>query len=99
MTALWLAGEAAQVDYEQLRQATLADLPQLGAAAQRFARRGLAGLIAWPAVEPVFDATLVGAVRPAWTPHADPRIEVLAGAYGLLLTADPGGAAGLRRVH
>lgn len=46
-------------------------------AAGRFERRGLVGLIAWPASEPVFAARLAGAVRPAWTPHADPRLEAL----------------------
>ena len=35
-----------------------------GLAAARFARRGLAGLIAWPAAEPVFRAQLAGAARP-----------------------------------
>jgi hypothetical protein len=99
VSALWTAGEAAQVDYEQLRQATLEGVALLGVAAQRFTRRGLAGLIAWPAAEPVFDATLIGAVRPAWTPHTDPRAEALADAYALLLTVDPGGAAGLRKVR
>lgn len=86
MTALWTAREAAQVDYEQLRAATLDGVPLAGVAAGRFARRGLAGLIAWPAAEPVFAAELVGATRPAWTPHADPRVAVLASAYELVLT-------------
>ncbi len=54
-------------------------------AAGRFERRGLAGLIAWPASEPVFAARLAGAVRPAWSPHADPRLEALAAGYELLL--------------
>lgn len=99
MTPQWPAGEAAQADYEQLRQATLTDLPLIGVAAGRFARRGLAGLIAWPAAEPVFEATLVGAARPAWTPHADPRDEALAGAYQLLLAADLGGVVELRKAR
>jgi hypothetical protein len=34
----------------------------------------------------VFAAELVGAARPAWMPHADPRVAALAGAYELLLT-------------
>jgi len=55
----------------------------------RFERRGLAGLIAWPATVPVFTARLVGASRPAWTPYADPRLEALASSYELLL-AFPG---------
>ena len=86
MSGLWSSREAAQCDYEQLRQATLDGVPLIGVAARRFARRGLPGLIAWPSSEPVFDATLVAADRPAWTPHTDPRIEALAGAYSLLLT-------------
>jgi hypothetical protein len=99
VSAPWAGREAAQVDYEQLRQATLEGVALIGVAAQRFTRRGLAGLIAWPAAEPVFDAALVGATRPAWTPHFDPRVEALAGAYGLLLTVDAGGTAGLRKVR
>jgi hypothetical protein len=43
----------------------------------------VAGLIAWPSAEPVFAATLLGAPRPPWTPHADPRLDALAA--GLLL--------------
>lgn len=95
----WTAGEAAQADYELLRQAALAEVPLIGTAAQRFARRGLAGLIAWPAAEPVFDSSLVGAIRPAWTPHTDPRIESLADAYTLLLAADGGQPAPLRKAQ
>jgi hypothetical protein len=63
-------------------------------AAVRFARRGLGGLIAWPDAEPVFRAELVGALRPAWTPYADPRIEALAAAYRLLLDTDTHGLSG-----
>lgn len=99
MSALWTADEAAQADYERLRQATQAGVPLIGVAAERFARRGLAGLIAWPAAEPVFAATLVGAARPAWMPHVDPRAEALAGAYGLLLTVGPAAAPELRKVR
>ena len=60
----------AQVDYETLRAHLLAHgrLPD-GLVRARFTRRGLAGLIAWPAAEPVFVAELIGAARPAWTPH------------------------------
>jgi hypothetical protein len=66
----WPPGEAAQADYEMLRGCVLADgrLPP-GLAAGRFARRGLAGLIAWPAAEPDFRAELAGAARPPWTPR------------------------------
>jgi hypothetical protein len=84
----WPPGEAAQADYEMLRGCVLAGgcLPA-GLAAARFARRGLAGLIAWPAAEPDFRAELAGAARPPWTPGADPREQVLAAAYQFLLDA------------
>ena len=49
--------------------------------------RGLAGLIAWPSTEPVYTAAVVGAQRPAWTPYADPRLEVLAASYELILAS------------
>jgi hypothetical protein len=61
--------------------------PRQGVAAARFARRGLAGLIAWPAAEPVFVAELLAAARPAWTPHEDPRMTALAAGYEFLLDA------------
>ncbi len=53
----WPPAEAAQADYEMLRACLLegGSLPA-GVAAARFARRGLAGLIAWPAAEPGFRA-------------------------------------------
>ena len=84
--SLWPPAEASQVDYETLRSHLLEHgrLPD-GLAAARFARRGMAGLIAWPAAEPVFMAELFGAARPAWTPQADPRETVLAAGYQFLL--------------
>jgi hypothetical protein len=87
----WPVGEAAQADYETLRAHVLAT----GAApdsltAARFARRGLPGLIAWPSAEPVFDAALLGAHRPPWTPHDDPRLDALAAGFALLLGAASG---------
>ena len=90
----WPAGEAAQADYESLRCHVLAAgmLPD-SLVATRFARRGLAGLIAWPAAEPVFRADLVGAVRPKWSPHSDPRLDALAAGFALLL--DAAGKCGL----
>jgi hypothetical protein len=95
----WPPAEAAQADYEMLRGCVLGagSLPA-GLAAARFARRGLAGLIAWPAAEPVFRAELAGAARPPWTPAADPREQTLAAAYRFLLSAAgalaaPGGQA------
>jgi hypothetical protein len=51
----------------------------------------VAGLIAGPSAEPVFDAALLGAPRPPWTPHDDPRLGALAAGFALLLNA--GGAA------
>lgn len=84
----WPVGEAAQADYETLRRHVLATgaLPDSVSAA-RFARRGLAGLIAWPAAEPVFHAELVGAARPPWTPYDDPRLHALAAGFAVLLDA------------
>ena len=84
--SFWPPAEAAQIDYETLRAQVLepTGLP-VGLAAARFTRRGLAGLIAWPAAEPVFVAELLAAVRPAWTPHEDPRVAALAAGYEFLL--------------
>jgi hypothetical protein len=86
--SFWPPAEAAQVDYETLRAHVCehSGLPEALAAA-RFARRGLAGLIAWPSAEPVFIAELVAADRPAWTPHDDPRVAALAAGYEFLLDA------------
>lgn len=83
----WPATEAAQADYEMLRRAALAGIDSSSLAAARFARRGLAGLIAWPSAEPVFTATMIGAVRPPWVPDGDPRLGALAAGFELLLTA------------
>ena len=84
----WPPAEAAQADYEILRACVLqaGGLPA-GLAAARFARRGLAGLIAWPAAEPGFRAELAGAARPPWTPDADPREQALSACYQFLLGA------------
>jgi hypothetical protein len=65
----WPPAEGAQADYEALRAAVLAGTPAAEVAAARFARGGLAALIARPVADPVFVATLRGAPRPAWTPH------------------------------
>ena len=90
----WPVGEAAQADYETLRAHVLATgAPPDSLTAARFARRGLAGLIAWPSAEPVFDAELLGAHRPPWTPHDDPRLDALADAFALLLDTGRAGAA------
>jgi hypothetical protein len=86
--SFWSPVEAAQVDYETLRAHVLeySRLPA-GLAAARFARRGLAGLIAWPSAEPVYVADLLAAARPPWTPHEDPRVSALAAGYQFLLDA------------
>jgi hypothetical protein len=96
MRSFWPAAESAQADYERLREAALAEDRVVTLAASRFERRDLAGLIAWPASEPVFSALLAGAIRPAWTPYVDPRIEALARGYELLLGA-PGELATVTR--
>ena len=72
-----------------LRVVTRGQLPD-DLAAARFARRGLAGLIAWPAAEPVFWVELIGASRPAWTPHGDPRNGASPATYRLLLRGSEG---------
>jgi hypothetical protein len=87
MSRLWPTSEAAQADYERLRDAVLCSgrLPE-DLVSARFRRRGLAGLIAWPDADPVFRATLVGAARPPWTPYGDPRGAVLSATYRLMVT-------------
>lgn len=87
MTRFWPVGEAAQADYEALRAAVLAGVPLCGPAAVRFGRGGLWDLIRRPTAEPAFLATLVGALRPPWSPHADPRLNALADAYQFVLAA------------
>ena len=60
----WPIAEPAQADYEQLRAVVLVR-GELGdiLAARRFARRGLAGLIIWPAAEHVYVGSVLGARR------------------------------------
>jgi hypothetical protein len=86
--SFWPPAEAAQSDYEKLRAHLLSYgvLPD-DLSAARFARHGLAGLITWPASEPVFAGELAGATRAAWNPYADERISVLADSYQFLLAA------------
>jgi hypothetical protein len=83
----WPAAEAAQADYEALREAALGGTPLVGLAAARFARAGLAGLIEKPLAGPVFTAVVLGATRPAWTPYADPRTEAMIDTYQMLVAA------------
>ena len=87
MRSFWPPSEAAQADYEALRAGALAGAPLADATAVRFARGGLAALLARPTSQPEFVAALHGAPRPAWTPHADPRLDALAAGYRLLLAA------------
>lgn len=82
----WPLAEAAQADHEALRAAALAgEAPRDELAAVRFARRGLAGVIAWPRSEPVYLGALVGAERPPWSGAEDPREVALGEAYGFLV--------------
>lgn len=87
MRRLWPVGEAAQADYEQLRAAVLAGTTPLGAAAARFDRQGMWGLIRRPLADAVFVARLHGGARPPWSPYGDPRLDALADAYLLVLGA------------
>jgi hypothetical protein len=83
----WPVSEPAQADYERLRALALAAEPcdEL-LVARRFDRRGLAGLINWPAAEPDYLGSLIGATRPAWCGRdEDPRQQRLRDTYGLLL--------------
>jgi hypothetical protein len=98
--AFWPVGEAAQADYETLRQHVIAAgaLPDSLAAA-RFSRRGLPGLIAWPVAEPIFHADLIGAKRPPWTPYEDPRLQSLAAGFVVLLDAATGVGASVREAY
>jgi hypothetical protein len=86
----WPVAEAAQADYELLRAAALAgEAPRDELAAARFARRGLAGVIAWPRSEPVYLGALVGAQRPPWSGAEDPREAALGEVYGFLVAHAP----------
>jgi len=92
--AFWPIGEAAQADYEALRIQALAGEQAASMSAARFARRGLAGLIAWPASEPVFTGPVLGGTRPRWSPHDDPRLDALAAGFAFLLGVETGRATG-----
>ena len=82
----WPIGEPAQADYEQLRAIVLTggDVGEI-LAARRFARRGLAGLISWPAAEPAYLGLVIGARRPPWCGCEDPRERQLHDTYAFLL--------------
>jgi hypothetical protein len=85
----WPIAEPAQADYEQLREIVLAgrELGEL-LAARRFERRGLAGLISWPAAEPAFLGLVISAPRPPWSGREDPREAYLCDTYAFLLGRD-----------
>jgi hypothetical protein len=85
--ALWPVAEAAQSDYEQLRAWALAGTPAVGRAAALFERDGLWGLIASPQAEPLFVASVLGAPRPVWSPHSDPRALALADGFQIIVAA------------
>ncbi len=86
MSRFWPLRESAQADYESLRDQVLSKTGEAHLlAVARFERLGLAGLIARPSAEPILVATIVGARRPPWSPHLDPRLEALADGYALLL--------------
>lgn len=92
MSRLWPVAEAAQADYEALREAVLAGARPFGPAAARFEAEGLWGLLRRPVAVACYSARLFGAARPAWTPYGDPRLEALADAYLLVLSAHGAGA-------
>jgi len=83
----WPVNEQSQADYETLRAASLSGKPLESLIAARFERRGLAGLIVWPRTEPTYAAVVLAADRAAWTPYTDPRVELLANSYELILSA------------
>ena len=57
-------------------------------APRRFERRGLAGLISWPAAEPAYLGSVIGAPRPPWCGGEDPRDGYLCDTYAFLLGRD-----------
>ncbi len=96
MRQFWPVAEAAQADYETLREHVLEGTDLVDLAAVRFQRLGLAALITSPASAPIWQAQLVGACRPRWSPHDDPRVRALAASYAWLLSAEPEHLAGLK---
>jgi hypothetical protein len=96
MRRFWPVGEAAQADYEALRERVLQGTPLVDLTAVRFQRLGVAGLIARPASAPIWQAHLVGARRPRWSPHDDPRVHALAAGYVWVLAAEPARLAGVQ---
>jgi hypothetical protein len=89
--AFWPASEPVQVDYEALRAAALVGVLPASVPAAIFWRCGMAGLIARPVPETAYVARLHPGRRPPWHPYGDPRLELLADAFELVLAA-PGAA-------
>ena len=89
MSRFWPPREAAQVDYERIRERVLSGDDGLELVTIRFQRAGLAGLIARPMSEPFWVARIVGGRRPPWAPHADPRLDALSDGYQNVLAAIP----------
>lgn len=89
MRRFWPVGEAAQADYEMLREHVLEGIHLVDLAAVCFQRMGLAALIVSPTSAPIWQAQLVGARRPRWSPHDDPRVHALVAGYSWVLAAEP----------
>lgn len=89
---LWPIAEPAQADDEQLRALVLSggELGEL-LTARRFERRGLAGLISWPAAAPTYLGSVIGAPRPPWCGGEDPRDGYLCDTFAFLLGRDTHG--------
>jgi hypothetical protein len=96
MRRFWPVGEAAQADYEALRERVLEGSRLVDLAAVRFHRLGLAALIASPASAPIWQAQLFGARRPRWSPHDDPRVHALVAGYAWVLAVEPERLVGLK---
>jgi hypothetical protein len=89
MRAFWPTAEAAQNEYESLRKAALSGVSPSTPTWLRFGRHGLIALITTPECDPSFSAAVVGVSRPPWSPHSDPRLEVLAAGYEFVLAGAP----------
>jgi hypothetical protein len=86
MRSFFAVGGPAQAEYEKLREIALSGGRSITPQVLRFERYGIAGLVVPAREGAVLEGRVVGAVRPRWTPHQDPRCESLADAYGLLLS-------------
>jgi hypothetical protein len=81
----WPATDPVQLEYERLREMTLAGTRLIGPEAERFQRGSLIALIRRPGVAvPHLVATLIEVPRPRWSPYFDPRLDALADAYALV---------------